>query len=92
MLSHLVLNDMMKVKGHISEMARCLEDADPRVAAVAKLFFHELSQKHGNPIYNLLTDLLSRLSADEDISPEAFKRIMTRLAGSSIRSAGGIHL
>ena len=27
-LSHLVLNDMMKVKGHISEMARCLEDAD----------------------------------------------------------------
>ena len=80
-LSHLVLNDMMKVKGHISEMARCLEDADPRVAAVAKLFFHELSQKHGNPIYNLLTDLLSRLSADEDISPEAFKRIMTRLVG-----------
>lgn len=80
-LSHLVLNDMMKVKGHISEMARCLEDADPRVASVAKLFFHELAQKHGNPVYNLLTDLLSRLSADESISPEAFKRIMTRLVG-----------
>ena len=80
-LSHLVLNDMMKVKGHISEMARCLEDIDPRVASVAKLFFHELSHKHGNPIYNLLTDLLSRLSADETISPDAFKRIMTRLVG-----------
>jgi condensin complex subunit 1 len=80
-LSHLVLNDMMKVKGHISEMARCLEDPDPRVAGVAKLFFNELSHKHGNPIYNLLTDLLSRLSTDEDISPEAFKRIMTRLVG-----------
>jgi len=80
-LSHLVLNDMMKVKGHISEMARCLEDPDPRVAGVAKLFFHELSQKHGNPIYNLLTDLLSRLSSDADISPEAFQRIMTRLVG-----------
>lgn len=80
-LSHLVLNDMMKVKGHISEMARCLEDPDPRVAGVAKLFFHELAQKHGNPVYNLLTDLLSRLSRDEDISPDAFKRIMTRLVG-----------
>jgi len=80
-LSHLVLNDMMKVKGHISEMARCLEDVDPRVASVAKLFFHELSHKHGNPIYNLLTDLLSRLSADDTITPDAFKRIMTRLVG-----------
>ena len=29
-LAHLVLNDMMKVKGHIAEMARCLEDPDPR--------------------------------------------------------------
>jgi len=80
-LSHLVLNDMMKVKGYISEMARCLEDVDPRVASVAKLFFHELSHKHGNPVYNLLTDLLSRLSADDSISPDAFKRIMTRLVG-----------
>jgi condensin complex subunit 1 len=80
-LAHLVLNDMMKVKGHIAEMARCLEDPDPRVASVARLLFHELSRKHGNPIYNLLPDLLSRLSGDEGIEPEAFRRIMTRLLG-----------
>ena len=80
-LAHLVLNDMMKVKGHIAEMARCLEDADPRVASVARLLFHELSRKHGNPIYNLLPDLLSRLSGDETIEPAAFQRIMTRLLG-----------
>ena len=80
-LAHLVLNDMMKVKGHIAEMARCLEDADPRVASVARLLFHELSRKHGNPIYNLLPDLLSRLTGDETIEPAAFQRIMTRLLG-----------
>ena len=80
-LAHLVLNDMMKVKGHIAEMARCLEDPDPRVAAVAKLLFAELSRKHGNPIYNLLPDLLSRLSGDAATSPEAFQSIMTRLLG-----------
>ena len=80
-LAHLVLNDMMKVKGHIAEMARCLEDPDPRVASVARLLFHELSRKHGNPIYNLLPDLLSRLSGDAALAPDAFQRIMTRLLG-----------
>ena len=80
-LAHLVLNDMMKVKGHIAEMARCLEDPDPRVASVARLLFHELSRKHGNPIYNLLPDLLSRLSGDAALVPDAFQRIMTRLLG-----------
>ena len=80
-LAHLVLNDMMKVKGHISAMARCLEDEDPRVSSVARLFFAELAKKHGNPIYNLLPDLLSRLSSDAEISEEAFERIMRRLCG-----------
>ena len=79
-LAHLVLNDMMKVKGHIAEMARCLEDPDPRVAAVAKLLFAELSRKHGNPIYNLLPDLLSRSGIAMHLF-EAFRAIMTRLLG-----------
>jgi hypothetical protein len=44
-LSHLILNDMMKVKGHISRLALCLQDGDPRVAGLAQVFFHELSRK-----------------------------------------------
>jgi hypothetical protein len=31
--------DTMKVRGNIAEMARCLEDPDPRVASVARLLF-----------------------------------------------------
>ena len=44
-LSHLILNDMMKVKGHIARLALCLQDGDPRVAGLAQVFFHELSRK-----------------------------------------------
>ena len=44
-LTHLILNDMVKVKGQISEMATCLEDKDNRISDLAKLFFLELSKK-----------------------------------------------
>jgi condensin complex subunit 1 len=41
-LTHLILNDMIKPKGQISDMALCLEDGEPRIADLAKLFFHEV--------------------------------------------------
>ena len=44
-LTHLILNDMVKVKGQISEMATCLEDKEYRISDLAKLFFLELSKK-----------------------------------------------
>ena len=44
-LTHLVLNDMMKVKGHIAGLAVCLRDACPRIADLARLFFHELAAR-----------------------------------------------
>jgi condensin complex subunit 1 len=54
-LTHLILNGMIKVKGQLGEMAKCLEDADQRIADLAKLFFTELSTKD-NAIYNNLPD------------------------------------
>ena len=78
-LSHLVLNDMLKVRGNVADMARCLEDCDPQVAALARLFFHELAQRTGAPIYNLLPDVLSRLSSDAGLSEDGFARIMKHL-------------
>lgn len=44
-LTHLILNDMMKVRSHISQLALRLQDDEPRIAALAQLFFHELSRK-----------------------------------------------
>lgn len=54
-LTHLILNGMIKVKGQLGEMAKCLEDEEPRVSDLAKLFFTELSTKD-NAIYNNLPD------------------------------------
>ena len=61
-LAHLVLNDVIKPKGQLSALALALEDPDPRVAAIAQLFFAELARK-GNAVYNLLPDVISALSA-----------------------------
>ncbi|XP_020087513.1 condensin complex subunit 1 isoform X2 [Ananas comosus] len=80
-LSHLILNDMMKVKGYINEMATRIEDEDERISSLAKLFFHELSKKGNNPIYNLLPDILGRL-CNQNLKEESFFNIMQFLINS----------
>ncbi|XP_039024885.1 condensin complex subunit 1-like [Hibiscus syriacus] len=80
-LSHLILNDMMKVKGYINEMAIRVEDNDERISSLAKLFFLELSKKGSNPIYNLLPDILGKLST-QDLQKDSFCNIMQFLIGS----------
>lgn len=80
-LTHLILNGMVKVKGQISEMAKCLEDADQRIADLAKLFFTELASKD-NAIYNNLPDIISNLTmANSGLEEEGFRRIMKFLFG-----------
>ncbi|KAK9180866.1 hypothetical protein WN944_024002 [Citrus x changshan-huyou] len=79
-LSHLILNDMMKVKGYINEMAIRVEDEDQRISNLAKLFFHELSKKGNNPIYNLLPDILGKL-CNQNLKTESFCNIMQLLIG-----------
>ena len=75
-LTHLILNGMVKVKGQISEMAKCLEDPDQRIADLAKLFFTELSSKD-NAIYNNLPDIISNLTnCEPKVDEEVLRRIM----------------
>lgn len=75
-LTHLILNGMIKVKGQLGEMAKCLEDEDPRISDLAKLFFTELSTKD-NAIYNNLPDVISHLSTGEHgVSEEIFQSTM----------------
>lgn len=44
-MTHLILKDMVKVKGQVSEMAVLLIDPVSQIAALAKNFFNELSHK-----------------------------------------------
>ncbi|KAM7311468.1 hypothetical protein ISCGN_008375 [Ixodes scapularis] len=53
-LSFLILNDLVKVKNQISELAVLVIDADPQVARVSREFFGELGKKarHTHPSRN----------------------------------------
>lgn len=80
-LTHLILNGMIKVKGQLGEMAKCLEDKDTRISDLAKLFFTELSTKD-NALYNNLQDVISHLSVgkhavEEDVFETTMKFIFT---------------
>ncbi|RHY34563.1 hypothetical protein DYB32_000850 [Aphanomyces invadans] len=50
------------VNVNVSEIALSLVDEDKRICELAKLFFHELSKRGNNPIYNMLPDTIGRLS------------------------------
>ncbi|KAJ7914853.1 non-SMC mitotic condensation complex subunit 1-domain-containing protein [Mycena leptocephala] len=76
-LTHLILNGMIKVKGQLGEMAKCIEDPDTRISDLAKLFFKELSTKD-NAIYNNLPDVISHLGiGDHAVDEETFQRTLT---------------
>ena len=78
-LTHLILNDMIKVKGQVSHMVLCLNDSNEKVRDLACLFFTELSKRSNNPVYNLLGDIISILSrgSTEEAAPVADE--MTRI-------------
>ncbi|MGH6878315.1 MAG: hypothetical protein ACREHV_13215, partial [Rhizomicrobium sp.] len=67
-IAYLVLNGLVKVKGQIGAIAKCLVDSDVRLSGLAKLFFSELAEKDANAIYNHLPDMISTLSAEEGTS------------------------
>lgn len=75
-LTHLILNDMIKVKGQIVEMAICVLDKDDRIVDLARLFFHELSRKSANAIYNILPDTISCMSKMDNLSSTGFKTVI----------------
>ncbi|CCH41911.1 Condensin complex subunit 1 [Wickerhamomyces ciferrii] len=74
-ITFLILAGQVKVKGQLSQMAKCLEDEDQGISDMCKLFFTELATKD-NAIYNGFIDIFSGLSNDEDLSKDAMKRII----------------
>lgn len=80
-LTHLILNDMVKVKGQIVEIAVCLLDDVTHIADKARNFFHELARKSSNAIYNILPDIISCLSKKSDVTSVDFKTVIAFLIG-----------
>lgn len=70
------MREMVRVRGQISELALCLIDKDTQIRQDVKQFFKALSQK-GNALYNVMPDILSRLTdPDLDLSESDFQEIM----------------
>mmetsp|Transcript_20732 Transcript_20732/g.26961 ORF Transcript_20732/g.26961 Transcript_20732/m.26961 type:complete len:1149 (+) Transcript_20732:2219-5665(+) len=75
-LSHLILNDMIKVKGQVATMVLCLEDSSKKTSDLARMFFQELGKRGNSPIYNLMPDIVSLLSQDDNVSQETFRNVI----------------
>jgi len=73
-ISNLMLNDMIKPKANISEIVRCINDTDPKIANLSRSLLTELSKKGSNPVYNLLPDVIGKLTLEE--TEQNFRELM----------------
>ena len=62
-LTHLILNDMVKVKGQVIHVVTCITDKTDVIKDLSRTLFTELSTRSNNPVYNLLGDIIGNLSA-----------------------------
>lgn len=76
-LSRLVLSDILKAKDQISTIANLIVDKDDQIASFSRHFFLELSKKL-NAIYNVLPDIISRLSDSKNGIEEPDFRIVMK--------------
>ena len=75
-VTRLILSDILKVKGQISEIALLIVDENEELSSSSRLFFIELSKKQRS-IYNVLPDLISHLSDTESgLEEDKFRTVM----------------
>lgn len=76
-ISKLIMEDMLRVKGTIADVALCIVDECAEIARMTEDFFRALTQKN-NVIYNVLPDIISRLSNDTNqIDEDVFRKVLT---------------
>ncbi|CAF0761874.1 unnamed protein product [Rotaria sp. Silwood1] len=81
-ISNLILKEMVKPKGQISEIALCIIDKHPQIATLATSFFSELAKRqHGEALFNILPDIFSNLvggglDKERQLDEDDFKYIM----------------
>lgn len=80
-LSHLIQHEMIRVKGQISDLAMCIVDKNEDIRNITQEFFKEISQK-SNILYNVLPDIISRLSdTTMNLEEEQYHVIMRHVMG-----------
>ncbi|KAJ6644617.1 Condensin complex subunit 1 [Pseudolycoriella hygida] len=80
-LSYLILHEMIRVKGQISALAMCIVDPNDEIRNSTQQFFREIAHK-SNILYNVLPDIISRLSdPNSDVEEEKYRVIMKYIIG-----------
>jgi condensin complex subunit 1 len=64
-LSHLILNNMIKIKGEMCNIAILFEDPSDELQNLAQVFFNEINKKDPRFIYNMLPEAITKLSNNE---------------------------
>ncbi|XP_017099590.2 condensin complex subunit 1 [Drosophila bipectinata] len=81
MLSHLILNEMIRVKGQIADVALCLVDENEEIRDITKQSFKEIANKP-NILYNVLPDIISRLSdVNLGLEEDRYQQVMSYILG-----------
>ena len=74
-ITHLSLNDMIKVKSDMCDIALLFQDNNPEIESLVKQFFHEMNKKDPKTLFNLIPDALSRFSNVEKLGNESTFKI-----------------
>uniref|UniRef100_A0A1A9WR38 Condensin complex subunit 1 n=1 Tax=Glossina brevipalpis TaxID=37001 RepID=A0A1A9WR38_9MUSC len=81
MLSHLILHEMIRVKGQIADLAICIVDDNNEIKNITQQFFKEIANK-SNILYNVLPDIISKLSdSTSNLEEEKYRIIMRYILG-----------
>uniref|UniRef100_A0A1B0AGG3 Condensin complex subunit 1 n=1 Tax=Glossina pallidipes TaxID=7398 RepID=A0A1B0AGG3_GLOPL len=81
MLSHLILHEMIRVKGQIADLAICIVDDNDEIKNITQQFFKEIANK-SNILYNVLPDIISKLSdSSSNLEEEKYRIIMRYILG-----------
>lgn len=88
-LSHLILNDQIRVKGQIALIVVLLEDPDEHIQTLARVFFAEWSKRGNNPVYNILPECISALLEMPSVSYEVYQKLI-RFLMKFVEKVGGL--
>jgi hypothetical protein len=79
-ISHLALNEMIKLKGEIVDICLLLESEDTKLTDLVRLFLSELKQKGNNIVYNLIPKALAKFTTEfKNIEYEKFQKVIKEL-------------
>lgn len=68
---------MLRVKGNIAEVARCINDENEDIVQTVTRCFYSLSLQNPHPVYNILPDIISNMSNDaQQINEDEFRNVM----------------